>query len=413
MKPLTNHQSITTLRAKRTRYAVRDSKVPGLEIRIRPDGVKVWTLRYRAKAGPDAGQQKRLILGQYPRLSLSKARVAANDELRRIAAGADPQAARQADKAEAKRHAADSIEALCEAFIERHAKVKKRSWRADAGLLKNKILTRWKGRTVSSITRRDCRTLVQAIADAGAPIVANRVVALLSRLFRFALDEEIIEHSPAFKLPKPGVEAKARPDGDREEKPYDDEELRAIWMATEALGAAPRALYRLGLLTGQRPSEVLDLTWSEIDGAWWTLPAARSKNRREHRIYLTRAALDELDRVPRLDDEPHVFVNYRGKRQLATVNRRVFVNVRRRLRPRHALRDTVATRLAQTGVPIETIARVLNHSYGPAVTAGYNAYGYDKEKRAALEKWARRLREILDAKADHGTVVAIGGVAQR
>jgi integrase len=395
VKPLTNDQSVTALHPKSARYAVRDSKVAGLELRVRPDGVKTWTLRYRAKAGADAGKQKRLVLGRYPRMTLASARVAANEELRRVDAGDDPQAARQAEKVEAARQAADSIDILCETYLARHARLKKRSWRADAGLLKNKVLVRWKGRAVSGITRRDCRELVQSIADGGAPVVANRVVALLSRLFRFALDEEIIEHSPAVKLPKPGVEAAARPDGEREVKPYSDEELRALWKATETLEPAPRAIYRIGLLTGQRPNEVLNLHWTEIAGAWWTLPAARSKNRREHRIYLTRLALDELTRVPRVDDEARVFANYRGKRQLAALNRRVFAGVRSRLRPRHALRDTVATRLAQAGVSIETIAHVLNHSHGPAVTSGYNAYGYDKEKRAALETWARALTAIL------------------
>jgi integrase len=233
---------------------------------------------------------------------------------------------------------------------------------------------------------------------------------LLSRVFRYAVDEEIIEHSPAVKLPKPGVEAAARPDGEREVKPYDDDELRALWKATETLDPAPRAIYRIGLLTGQRPNEVLNLHWSEITGAWWTLPAARSKNRREHRIYLTRMALDELTRVPRVDDEARVFANYRGKRQLAALNRRAFAGVRPRLRPRHSLRDTVATRLAQAGVSIETIAHVLNHSHGPAVTSGYNAYGYDKEKRAALEKWARALTAVLanGATAEKVTPIAAG-----
>ena len=104
----------------------------------------------------------------------------------------------------------------------------------------------------------------------------------------------------------------------------------------------------------------------------------------------------QLARVPRVDDEPCVFVGYRGKRQLAAINAEVFAKVRRRQNPRHAMRDTVATGLAAVGVAVEDIAKVLNHAYGPRVTAGYNAYAYDKEKRLAMGKWARRLTALLD-----------------
>ena len=45
---------------------------------------------------------------------------------------------------------------------------------------------------------------------------------------------------------------------------------------------------------------------------------------------------------------------------------------------------------------VEDIAKVLNHSYGPKVTGIYNAYRYDKERRLALTKWARRLEQILE-----------------
>jgi hypothetical protein len=87
----------------------------------------------------------------------------------KIDTGTDPQAERHAEKRAAARAKADSIEALGEAYIERHAKKTKRSWRADQGLIKNKILPRWKGRPVTSLTRGDCRELVQGIADGARP----------------------------------------------------------------------------------------------------------------------------------------------------------------------------------------------------------------------------------------------------
>jgi integrase len=112
--------------------------------------------------------------------------------------------------------------------------------------------------------------------------------------------------------------------------------------------------------------------------------------------------------VPKVDDEPHVFRGYRGIRQQSEWNATVFAGIRKREKPRHALRDSVATGLAECGVAIEDISRVLNHSYGSRVTAVYNQYAYDKEKRLALTKWARRLAAILEQK-DAEKVVRFAG----
>ncbi len=389
---LTNAQSVDALRPRADRYAARDSDVAGLDLRVYPDFRRVWTIRYRNADG----DQRRVKLGEYPRVTLHAARVAANKVLRRVDDGIDPQGERQAAKAKAAQARKDSIEALTTDYIERHAKPKKRTWAADQHKITRVLLPAWKGRPVTSITRRDCRELVQAIADRGAAIQANRVAALLSRLFRFAVDEEIIPANIAAQLPKPGVEITARPEGDREVKPYDDDEIRAIWAATARQPLAVRALYRLGLITGQRPGEVGDMAWSEVAGAWWTIPAERAKNNRAHRVYLTELALKELALVPKHD--ALVFAGYRGKRQLAALNVEIFAEVRRREKPRHALRDTVATRMADAGVPVENISRVLNHAVGLRVTAGYIAHGFDAEKQAALEAWADRLDAIIDLK---------------
>jgi integrase len=222
-------------------------------------------------------------------------------------------------------------------------------------------------------------------------------------MFRFGVTDEFIEASPAVHLPKPGAEASSRTDG--ETKAYDATEVRIIWAATETLPAPLRAIYRLGLLTGQRPGEISGMEWGELDDHWWTIPGRRTKNGRTHRVYLTQPALDEVARVSSSDDEPHVFCGYRGIRQQSEWNAKVFAGVRRREKPRHALRATVATGLAECGIAVEDIAKVLNHTYGPRVTAGYNAYSYDKEKRLALMKWTRRLTAILEQK-DDGKVVS-------
>lgn len=398
---LTTARSVAACAPGPTRYSVPDSKVQGLELRVHPSGARSWTVRYRVH-----GQQRRLRLGAYPRVSLAQARIDANQQLRRVDGGIDPQAERRAARRAADDARRDSIDLLAVAYIERHARPRKRTWRADQSMLRCEIVPPWKGRAVSSITRRDCRALLQAVADRGAPIYSNRIGALLSRLFRFALDEDLIEANPAAHLPKCGVEAQARPDGEREQKTYAPDEIRAIWAAAGTLDPAPRAIYQLGLLTGQRPGEITGMTWDEVDdtGEWWTIPARRAKNGREHRVSLTPAARDALRAIPGLG-AGYVFAGWRSKRRLATLNAIVFAGVRPRQRPRHSLRDTAATGLAASGVAVEDIARVLNHAAGPRVTAAYNCYAYDREKRLAMSRWGRRLAGILDeSTTQRGTV---------
>ena len=390
MKQITTASSVDALKPAARRYVVRDSDVSGLELRVSPAGIKTWSLRYRVH-----GQQRRLKLGLYPRLTLANARTTANVELRKIDGGVDPQVERTKAKQAAERAKTDSIVTLCENFITEYARPKKRTWRKDQMRLKKDVIPHWRGRAVSSIARRDCIALVDAIARRGAPIVANRTAALLSRLFRYAMDKDIIAANPAWRLAKPGVEANKRPQAQREVKPYTADEIREIWQATDTLAAAPKASLRLGLLTGQRPTEILDAAWAELSGSWWTIPEDRTKNKRTQRVFLTAQALKLLKDVPRIEDEPYVFVGYRGKRQMAGINTTAFAGVRRRLRPRHAMRDTVATGLAELGITSEDISKVLNHAHGKRVTADYNAYDYDKERRRALTKWGRRLEAIL------------------
>jgi integrase len=401
-KRLVNAKSVEALKPRRVRYEVADAEVRGLVLRVSPDGRKTWALRYQVGT-----QARRMKLGEYGphRLSLADARMEANKLLRRVDGGKDPVAERREAARMAAQAKRDTIEALCHSYIEKHARPLKRTWRDDQGKINTEILPKWKGRAVSSITREDCEALVQGIADRQKPggkgVYANRVAALLSTLFGFAVKKaKLIKVNIAWQLDRPGIEISARPQAEHEDKPYDEDEVRAIWKATESLEPAPRALFRLGLLTGQRPGEISGMTWNEIDGDWWTIPASRAKNNKTHRVFLVAPALKALEDVPRVEGEARVFAGYRGKRQIAELNAKVFAGLRPRSKARHVLRDTAATGMAAAGVKVEDVSHVLNHSVGLRVTAGYNAYAYDAEKRRALLRWERRLRAILAATVD-------------
>src|SRR4029077_16106725 len=140
-------------------------------------------------------------LGQYPTIGLAAARAKARDALRDVDHGGDP--ARR--KAEERR--AETFAELAHEYIERHAK-RKRSGDEDIRILNGSqhkkrtgkrphvpLVKRWGTRKVKDISRRDVRELLDEIGDR-APIMANRVLALVRKIFNFGIERDWLETNP-------------------------------------------------------------------------------------------------------------------------------------------------------------------------------------------------------------------------
>jgi integrase len=264
---------LTPVPGKRT--DVHDSEVRGLTLRITERGVKSWTVLYRHR-----GKLRRFTLGDAKVIGLADARERAREAIRSASKGEDP----AAEKKQSRK--AETIGDLATDYIERYAKRHKRSWKEDDRILRAEILPAWRQRAIKDITRRDVRVLVEAIAARGAGIMANRTTALLSKLFKFALDDKLIEASPAVRITRPAAEHKR-------DRGLTDDELRALWKAFDALSPEMGAYFKLRALTAQRGGEVSSMRWQDVDltSGWWTIPAARSKNGLPHRVPLSAPAL--------------------------------------------------------------------------------------------------------------------------
>ena len=272
------------------------------------------------------------------------------------------------------------------------------------------------------IRRRDVRELVEAIArKRDAPIMANRTLGVLSRMFNFALDREWIEASPAARIREPGEEqsrdrvlsddelrelwAEPRFPGEAVE-PADDEDAQDRWREETAYhardragvpGAAPdRAAARRGPIDA--------LGGRDLESGWWSIPATVAKNGKAHRVPLTKGVVEILKARRESASEG---ASSCSRTVPARVPSRTAARRRRRCCRRsltfkfraHDLRRTAATRMAEAGVPRDHIAKVLNHvEGGPAATRVYDRYNYDAEKRDALDRWARGLAAIIEGK---------------
>jgi integrase len=394
------------------RREVPDGKIGGLYLVVQPSGAKSWALRYRVDGVP-----KKLTIGAYPAIDLATARKRAQEAMGDVAGGKDPAAIKRASRgaARAEREAqVDRVERVAEMFIERHAKPKTRDWRETERMLDKEVVGRWRGRRLSQITRAHVHEMLDEIIDRGAPIRANRVFAQLRKVCRWALSRGIIERSPCEGMTAPSAET-------RRDRVLSDDEIRLVWQAFELIGWPFGPIGKLLLLTGARRDEVASMEWRELDTETrtWTLPAARSKNKRPHEIPLSDAAAAIIAALPHVEGNAGFVFSTTGRTPVSGFSRAktaMDATILELMRAEaeaagadpadvkvperwtlHDLRRTVATNLQKLGVRLEVTEAVLNHVSGSraGIVGVYQRHTYTAEKRQALDAWARRLAVIV------------------
>lgn len=373
-----------------TDYFDAGANVPGFGVRVSQAGSMTWFLLYR-----HAGRLKRLKIGTHPPMPLAKARTQARTELLRVQVDdADPAAARKA------RRSAETFGELAERFVQEYSRQQKRSWREDARQVRTMLLPRWKNTPAEDITRADVRALLSEVAKTRGGVTANRLIALVSKLFGWA---DHLPANPAVRLPKLARETSRS-------RVLTDVEIRALWLrldATEADGTLPPAValwLRLRLLTAQRGGTVARMQWAHIDFARkvWEIPAADMKAGNDHVVPLSPAVIKLLKERRKAVSEDSTYVLEGGR------SRRIRLGVIAAIGldnfTPHDLRRTAATGMARAGVPRFNVSRVLGH-VDRSITGIYDRYEYLNEKRTALDTWARRLTAILESKAPAANVV--------
>ena len=208
------HRAIDTFVAGRWMTDYWDDQLPGFGVRVSKSGRKMFIVRYKGASG----SKRRLNLGVYPVMSLAEARDQAREKLAAIAKGEDPQVEKVAERE------AVTFGELANVYLERHAKIKKRRWKEDERILRVDLLPHWQSRKAKSLHRGEVSEILGAIVARGAPIMANRVKALISKIFNFGIGRGLVEHNPCLLVPMP---ARERP----RERVLSEEEIRRLWRA--------------------------------------------------------------------------------------------------------------------------------------------------------------------------------------
>jgi integrase len=247
--------------------------------------------------------------------------------------------------------------------------------------------------------------LLDAVADQGLEREAEKRRQTVGAMFRWALSQDIVEIDPTAGL-------KAHDPGTPRDRVLTAEEIEAIWtwLDTDVLPRRAADILKLQLLTGARCGEISGLRAEEIDrGQWnWTLPAARSKNKRPRVTPLVGMARRIIERRLLTIESGPLFTAETGT-VLTAAHVGHYLLARRDKLPidkftTHDLRRTVATMLAEMGVALDLVAAVIGHEAGGKETRTlvrhYIRTDLIERKTHVLRAWDERL---VDMVAGRGT----------
>ena len=285
---LATDREVQTVRTRGARSEFRIKGARNLVLRVTPAGTKVWTFLYASAA---TGRRRKLAIGTYPAKTLA----AAKEEALRLDVAVrdrrDPLLERATEDA------ADTFARLADRYMAEHERKNardgklSRSTREARRLLDVDILPKLGQHKAAAVNRQHVMTAVEAAADRGSYVVADRLLGLIRAIFNWAIATGRLDANPTLGLKKRNT-AKPR---DRVLTP---EEIHCLWTTLDGAaltiddgelrlpGEAICDALKLQLLLGLRIGEVLGAAKSEIDleRRVWTVPAMRTKSRREHRL---------------------------------------------------------------------------------------------------------------------------------
>jgi integrase len=314
-------------------------------------------------------------IGSVSAISLEAARTKARGWLALIGTGVDP-------AAQAKARAEATFQAIATDYFARKAKDhRSRGWAE--GALARLVYPALGAKPIGAIGRSDIVRLLDTIEDERGPIMANRTLSIIGRVFNWHASR-----SDAFRSPI--VRGMARAGEQTRSRVLTDDELRSIWLATEDHPFGP--LLRFILLTATRRNEAAQMAWGELSGSEWTIPAKRYKTKLDHVVPLSAMARSAL---PQPNGDFVFSLNGRGpiggyawfKRGIDKASGVTGWTL-------HDLRRTARSLMSRAGINADVAERCLGHVI-PGVRGIYDRHEYHDEKAQAFEALAALVDRIV------------------
>ncbi len=361
----------------------------GLMLRVKTNGSKLWLFNY---THPITKKRKNVSLGQFPALSLEKARKKAEEMRSTLADGLDPKQQRDQELAEKQLSLKTTLRRVAEEWLEKKKDevtddYAKDIWRS----LELHIFPKLGDVPIDAISPQIAIDIIQPVADKGALETVRRLCQRLNDIMTYAVHTGKIEfHMLAnikerFKKPKVAHMKTMRP----EQLPYIFETMSKMNM-----NVVTRYAFEFQLHTLSRPNECAKAEWSEIDfeNATWTIPAEKMKRKREHIVLLSNASLAILRDMQKLSrGKQYVFP---GSKNPDTHMNSQSVNAalkRAGLSGKivsHGLRSIGSTALNEQMFNKDVIELCLSHVDKNSIRDTYNNAQYFDERRNIMAWWS-------------------------
>lgn len=388
---------------------IADTEIRGFVARRLPSGVVTYGLRYTDKT---TGARRWMALGLHGNVTPDMARSLAQENAGLVAGKHDPHAETRAARLKATEAKTALFGIVANDFIARYAKPSLRTWEESERILNKYVRPTWGERHIAEITRLDVTELLDRIEDQNGPVMADRVLAAVRKLFNWHATRSHSFMSPIVRgmgRTKPAERARSRV--------LSDDELRAFWKATahehvaKVFGPASRFI----LLTAQRPGECFTVRRRAIDEEHvWKLDAGEYKTKRDHFVPVSGAAIAILVAMPKpkRDGTDYIFTTTSGRAPFSGRSKAkrkldaAMLEALREGKPNaalepwvlHDLRRTARSLMSRAGISADIAERALGHVIS-GVRGVYDRHSYLDEKREALKALAALVDRIVSGKA--------------
>ena len=380
----------------------------GLYLLVTTAGGKYWRYDYRF-----AGARKTLALGAYPDTSLKNAREQHAGARQMLADTLDPSAQKKLQKLHADIDACNTFTAVADEWRAMHLLEKSDSYRLRSErILFNDLYPAIGFRPVKEISSVEVLAALRKIENRTVDI-AHRARQLTGLIFRYAIATGRADRDPTVDLKGALKSRKVN----HHAAITDPRGVGMLLRDMEGYEGRPvvKAALELSVLLFQRPGEIRQMKWEEINwsGNRWEIPAEKMKMARDHIVPLSRQAITALKRIEPITGRfPYVFPNERSRTRPMSDN-----GIRTALRTLgysnedmtpHGFRAMARTLLdEELRIRPDWIEQQLAHRVSDPLGRAYNRTAFIKERTNMMQVWADYLDDLRDGGETRGQNVSV------
>jgi len=394
--PLTD-VAIRNAKPREKPYKVGDTL--GLFLLVQPSGGKLWRVKYRID-----GKEKKLAIGIYPQVGLAEARRRRDAARELVAAGKDPGREKQREKVRSRIQAETTFDAIAAEFCQKRRRDGQKAWAVSTATRSEYLLSLLKGSIgklpITDIEPADVLIAVRKIERKGQLESARRTLQLAGAVFRYAVATARLSSDPTRDLRG----ALTAPTVTHYGAIIDPARVGELLRAIDGYEGQPitKLAMQLAPHVFVRPGELRHAEWSEFDfdGALWTIPASKTKMRKDHLVPLSRQSIAILEDLRTLTGpNGYVFPSIRSRKRPMSDNT---INAGlRRLgystdeMTAHGFRAMASTLLNESGKwHPDAIERALAHGDSDRIRAAYHRGAHWKERVAMAQWWSDHLDQL-------------------